>query len=239
MSQYPNSFDATGPRPMYGPAAAVVSFFNLVYAWMAAGLALTAVVAYFVSTQRDVMAWVFNPGVWIVLLVVELGLIISVSAAVNRLGPSAATLLFLLYAAINGLTLSAIFIAYTGTTIAGTFAATAGTFAVTSIYGMLTKRDLTRLGSLLFMGLVGLVIASVVNLFWANTTLYWLVTYAGVLIFVGLAAYDTQRLKEIAHATAGDSQMAARLAVNGALALYLDFINLFLMLLRVADNRRQ
>ena len=243
MSQFPHPFGAARPRDgAYGSSAertAIVSFFNLVYAWMAAGLALTALVAWFTSTRQDVMGWVFTPGVWIVLLLVELGLIVAVSAAVNRLGPGAATALFLLYAALNGLTLSIIFLAYTGTTIAGTFAATAGTFAVTSLYGMVTRRDLTSLGSLLFMALIGLVIASVVNVFWANSTLYLIITYAGVLIFVGLTAYDTQRLKQIAYATAGNARMANRLAVNGALALYLDFINLFLMLLRFAGDRRQ
>ena len=243
MSQFPHPFSAAGPRnAAYGSSAertAIVSFLNLVYAWMAAGLALTALVAWFTSTRQDVMGWVFAPGVWIVLLLVELGLIVAVSAAVDRLSPAAATALFLLYAALNGLTLSIIFLAYTGTTIAGTFAATAGAFAVTSVYGMLTRRDLTSLGSLLFMALIGLVIASIVNIFWANSVLYSIITYAGVLIFVGLTAYDTQRLKQIAYATAGNARMADRLAVNGALTLYLDFINLFLMLLRFAGDRRQ
>lgn len=243
MSQFPHPFGAAGPRTAHYASSAertaIVSFFNVVYAWMAAGLALTAIVAWFTSTRRDVMGWVFTPGVWIVLLLVELGLIVAVSAAVDRLSPAAATALFLLYAALNGLTLSIIFLAYTGTTLAGTFAATAGTFAVTSLYGMLTRRDLTSLGSLLFMALIGLVIASVVNIFWANSILDSIITYAGVLIFVGLTAYDTQRLKQIAHATAGNARMAERLAVNGALALYLDFINLFLMLLRLAGDRRQ
>ena len=141
-------------------------------------------------------------------------------------------------AAINGLTLSVIFLAYTLSSIAGTFFATAGTFGAVSVYGFVTKRDLTRLGSLLFMALIGFLIASVINIFWANSTLYWIITYAGVAIFVGLTAYDTQRLRAIAIATANDPRMAARYAINGALTLYLDFINLFLLLLRLMGDRR-
>jgi uncharacterized protein len=221
-----------------GDRSAVAAFFNNVYAWMSAGLALTAVVAWYVSTNQALLAWVFGTGIWIALLIAQLVLVFTISAAVNRLSPSAATALFLLYAALNGLTLSIIFLAYTGSSIAGTFFATAGTFGAVSVYGFVTKRDLTRLGSLLFMALIGLIIASVVNIFWANSTLYWIITYAGVAIFVGLTAYDTQRLREIAIATANDPRMAARYAINGALTLYLDFINLFLLLLRLMGDRR-
>ena len=149
-----------------------------------------------------------------------------------------ATGLFMLYSALNGLTLSAIFVVYTGASLATTFLVCAGMFAAMSIYGFVTKRDLTTMGSLLFMALIGLLIASVVNIFWANSTLYWIITYAGVLIFVGLTAYDTQNLKMIALQTADNPAMAARLAISGALKLYLDFINLFLFLLRTLGDRR-
>ena len=242
MARMPNPFGPARPYPMEyesaGDQAVVVSFFNMVYAWMAAGLALTGLVAWYVSTQESLMRQIFSPVLLIALFVVEIGLVIVISAAVNKLSATAATGLFLLYSAINGLLLSAIFVIYSMPSIAGTFVATAGTFAATSAYGMLTKRDLTRLGSLLFMALIGLIIASIVNIFWANSTLYWIITYAGVLIFVGLTAYDTQKLKQIAYATANDARMAARLAVNGALTLYLDFINLFLFMLRILGDRR-
>jgi hypothetical protein len=242
MSRFPYPNNASRPYDIEYASptdrSAIVAFFNNVYAWMSAGLALTAVVAWYVSTNEALLSWIFGSGIWIGLIVVELILVFTISAAVNRLSPSAATGLFLLYAALNGLTLSVIFLVYTGSSIAGTFLATAGTFAGTSVYGMVTKRDLTRLGSLLFMALIGLIIASVVNMFWANSTLYWIITYAGVAIFIGLTAYDTQRLKAIAVQTANDPRMAARLAINGALKLYLDFINLFLLLLRILGDRR-
>ena len=216
----------------------VAAFFNVVYAWMAAGLALTAVVAWWVSTRPDLMQQIFRGPVLIGLIVVELALVFVISAAVNKLSATTATALFLLYSALNGLTLSAIFIIYTSASLASTFMVTAGTFGAMSVFGMVTKRDLTRMGSFLIMALFGFLIASIVNIFLRSPALYWIITYAGVLIFVGLTAYDTQRLKEVAYATAHDSRMAARYAVNGALTLYLDFINLFLMLLRVLGDRR-
>src|SRR5204862_4161782 len=138
-----------------------------------------------------------------------------------------------------GLTLSVIFLVYTQASLYSAFFITAGTFGGMSLYGFVTKRDLTSLGSMLFMALIGLIIASVVNIFWANSTLYWIISYAGVLIFVGLTAYDTQKLKQIAYATANDAAMAARLSINGALMLYLDFINLFLFILRIMGDRRR
>jgi FtsH-binding integral membrane protein len=140
---------------------------------------------------------------------------------VSRLSAAAATGLFLLYATLNGVTLSVLFQVYTQSSIAGAFMVTAGMFGATSFYGMVTKRDLTSLGSLLFMSLVGLIIATIVNFFVASTMLYWIIGYGGVAIFVGLTAYDTQKLKELAYTTAGNPQLAARLAVNGSLALYL------------------
>jgi FtsH-binding integral membrane protein len=247
MSQYPPPFPSPGYQGVNmrervagypGERSSVVAFFNVVYAWMAAGLALTGVVAWWVSTRQDVMVQVFRPPVLIGLIVVELALVWTISAAVNKLSAGAATALFMLYSAINGLTLSIIFIAYTRASIGSTFLVTAGTFGAMSLFGMVTKRDLTRLGSILFMALIGLVIASLVNIFLRSPAFYWILTYAGVLIFVGLTAYDTQKLKHIAEQTASDPRMAARYAVNGALVLYLDFINLFLLLLRILGDRR-
>ena len=244
MARFPNpgQFGFPGARPVeYEPRAGAVSvaqFFNAVYAWMAAGLGLTAVVAWWVSTRPDLMAQIFRGPVLIGLIVVELALVFTISAAVNKLNAAVATGLFMLYSALNGLTLSAIFIIYAQATLASAFLITAGMFGAMSIYGFVTKRDLTALGSLLFMALVGLIIASLVSVFWRNSMLTTVINYAGVLIFVGLTAYDTQKLKEIAVYTAHDAAMSARLSVNGALTLYLDFLNLFLFLLRILGGRR-
>ena len=221
-----------------GDSATVAQFFNTVYAWMASGLALTAVVAWWVSTQRDVMRAIFHGPTFFVLLLAEIGLVIAISAGMRRISATVATILFMIYSALNGLTLSIIFVRFTGASLASTFVVTAGTFAAMSIYGFVTKRDLTALGSLLFMALIGLVLASIVNIFFVNATLYWIVTYAGVLIFVGLTAYDTQKLRALAIQTASDREMSNRLAIYGALSLYLDFINLFLLLLRIMGDRK-
>ncbi|HLL89345.1 MAG TPA: Bax inhibitor-1/YccA family protein [Tepidisphaeraceae bacterium] len=211
---------------------------NNVYAWMSAGLALTAGVAWMVSQNIDAFLPLLRGPVVLLLILAQLGLVVAISGAVNRISAGVATGLFLLYAALNGLTLSTIFLVYSGATIASAFIITAGMFGVTSVYGYVTKADLTRLGSLMFMALIGLVIASVVNIFWANSTLHWIINYAGVFIFVGLTAYDTQKLKAIAHQLEGNAAMAARLSISGALRLYLDFLNLFLFLLRILGNRR-
>ena len=239
MARFPNPYSPSQPLGYESQADAgvVVRFFNVVYAWMAAGLALTAVVAWFVSTRPEIQRVVLNLPVLIILFVAQIGLVIAISAAVNRLSAGVATGLFMLYSALMGVTLTGIFLVYTHASLASTFLVTAGTFGATSIYGMVTKRDLTRLGSLMFMALIGLIIATVVNIFLRSPAMYWIITYAGVLIFVGLTAYDTQRLKAIAIQTAHDPRMAARYAVNGALSLYLDFINLFLFLLRFMGNR--
>ena len=243
MARFPNpgQFGFPGARPVEyesrTDAVSVSQFFNAVYAWMAAGLGLTAVVAWWVSTRPDLMAQIFRGPVLIGLIVVELALVFTISAAVNKLNAAAATALFMLYSALNGLTLSAIFIVYAQATLASAFLITGGMFGAMSVYGFVTKRDLTALGSLLFMALIGLIIASLVSVFWRNSMLTTIINYAGVLIFVGLTAYDTQKLKEIAVYTAHDAAMSARMSVNGALTLYLDFLNLFLFLLRILGRR--
>ena len=241
MSQYPNPFaDARGGPLGYESrtdSVTLVQFFNSVYAWMASGVALTAVVAWWVSTQPQIAQIFYGPARWVV-LIVQIVLVIAIVGAVNKISTGVATILFMLYSALMGLTLSVIFHIYAAPIIATTFGVTAGMFAAVSIYGFVTKRDLTHFGSLLFMALIGLVLASIVNIFWANPVLYWIVTYAGVLIFVGLTAYDTQKLKMIAVQTADDPAMASRMAISGALTLYLDFINLFLFMLRILGDRR-
>ena len=215
---------------------AVARFFNAVYAWMFAGLALTAVVAWYVSQNIEILQRL-GAGIW-VLFIIELVLVGTVSAAIRRISTPVATALFLLYAALNGVTLSVIFLVYAHATLASAFAVTAGTFGAMSLYGVVTRRDLSGMGSLLFMGLIGLVLATFANLFFHLPGLSMVVNYVGVLLFVGLTAYDTQMLKNIAIQTSGDPALAARLSVSGALSLYLDFLNMFLFLLRIMGDRR-
>ncbi|MGD0769036.1 MAG: Bax inhibitor-1/YccA family protein [Tepidisphaeraceae bacterium] len=218
--------------------SAVIHFFNAVYAWMAVGLAVTASVAWLVFSHREAWAAVFTGGAMMGIFIIQIVLVVVISAAVRKVSAALATGLFVIYAALNGLLFSSIFMVYTQSSIAGTFVACAAMFAVMSLYGMFTKTDLTTMGKILFMALIGLIVASVINLFVASSGLYWLVSYAGVIIFAGLTAYDTQRLQGIAVSTQGDAALAARLSVSGALMLYLDFINMFLLLLRFLGKRK-
>jgi hypothetical protein len=242
MSRFPDrSAQGRGFPLDYSQAggATVATFLNAVYAWMCVGLAVTAGVAWWVSTQPQLIQRLFGSGIFWVLVIAQLALVWTISAAVNRISAAAATGLFVLYAALNGLTLSVIFLVYQLGAITTAFAVTAGMFGAMSFIGFTTKKDLSSLGGILMMGLIGLIIASVVNIFFANGTLYWIINYAGVAIFLGLTVYDTQKLKEMAYATEGNAAMAARLAINGSLALYLDFLNLFLFMLRILGNRKE
>ena len=207
-----------------------------VYFKMTLGLLVSAFVALWCSDSPAYWHILGNNSwaIW-VLLIIELGLVIAITGSIRRLSSAAATGLFYLFAAVNGLALAPIFIVYTSHSIAVTFFVTAGTFAAMSIYGYFTSNDLSKMGSILFMALIGLIIASVVNLFLHSDTMMWIITYAGVLIFVGLTAWDTQQIKNMAIQM--DSASAGKLATIGALNLYLDFINLFLYLLRIFGNR--
>jgi len=202
------------------------------------GLALTGVMAWFTAASPSLQQLVLgNRMLFFGLIIAELGLVFVLAGRAERMQPSTAATLFVIYSLLNGLTLSFIFLVYTRSTIATTFFVTAGTFGAMSVFGYTTSRDLTSWGSFLFMGLIGIVIASVVNIFLASAMIQWVVTYVGVLVFVGLTAYDTQRLKRIGLAGFADEGAEKRAAVVGALALYLDFINLFLMLLRIFGSR--
>ena len=215
------------------------SFMTKVYGWMSLALFVTASVAMFVaSTPALVYALASNKLLFYGLLIGELLLVGYLALAVMRMSAATATAVFLGYSVLNGVTLSLIFLVYTAASIASTFLVTAGTFAIMSAYGYYTKRDLTTLGNLLFMALIGLILASVVNIFWQNSTLMWLTTYAGVLIFVGLTAYDTQKIKEMNIIGNEGTDEDRKEAIRGALTLYLDFINLFLYLLRILGGRR-
>jgi FtsH-binding integral membrane protein len=211
-----------------------------VYVWMTLGLLVTAGVAAFVSVSPLSQVLAGQPLIFFALLIVELGLVVGLSWGINRISPATAMLLFFAYAVLNGLTFSVLFVVYTLGSVATTFLATAALFGAMSIIGYTTKMDLSKLGSFLFMGLIGLIIAMVVNIFWANTALGWIVTFAGILLFLGLTVYDTQRIKRMTAAAVqqGDENVQARMGILGALALYLDFINLFLFILRLGGQRR-
>ncbi|MCX8642045.1 MULTISPECIES: Bax inhibitor-1 family protein [unclassified Gilliamella] len=215
----------------------VQTYMSHVYGWMTVGLLLTALVAWYASTNLQLLQLLYR-GMW-VLLIAELGLVFVISGFINRLSGAAATTLFMLYSVLNGCTFSIYFIVYTSSSIASVFFITAGMFAAMAFYGYTTKRDLSAFGRFLFMGLIGIVIASLVNLFLKSEPLMWAVTYIGVFVFAGLTAYDNQKLKELGENISYDDQnVFRRFVILGALTLYLDFINLFIMLLRIFGDRR-
>lgn len=208
-----------------------------VYAWMTAGLLVTGAVAAYTANSPALLSLIFGSSfVLFGLIIAEVLLVIALSAMIGRISAGAATAMFLLYAALNGLTMASIFLVYTRASIASTFFVTAGTFGAMSLYGFTTKRDLTTIGNLLIMGLIGFFLASLVNIFLRSPALYWITTYAGIAIFIGLTAWDTQKIKAMSAMAVGEQQ-AGRIAIMGALTLYLDFINLFLLLLRIFGRR--
>ena len=254
---YPNSGYANNPVNPYqynpnpnqnpyanayaqSPALVQSSVLNQTYLWMTGGLCLTAIIALAVSSSPDLLYLIYsNPFVLFGLMIAEIAMVFIISATINRLSPAVATALFLAYAALNGATLSFIVIVYTSASITAAFFVTAGMFGIVSLYGYTTKRDLTGIGNILFMALIGLILASIVNIFLASSALYWALTYLGVVIFVGLTAYDTQKIKRWSqNVNPNDTTTIHRLGILGALSLYLDFINLFLLILRIMGRRR-
>ena len=219
--------------------SAIATLLTGVYYWMTFALGISALCAWAVGTTPALTKLIFqNPILTGVLIFAELGLVIAVSWGINKMSAATATALFAFYAALNGITLGTIFLIYSLPAITAAFATTAGTFAVMAVYGSVTKRDLSKFGSILFMGLLGLIIASIVNIFLRSSGLDWIITYAGVLIFVGLTAYDAQKIKHLYIAMGGDVETNKKIAVLGALTLYLDFVNLFLYLLRIFGGKR-
>ena len=210
-----------------------------VYVWMTLALVITGLVAYGVATSPAlIMAIVSSKALFLGLIVAELALVIGITAAINKLSMPMATLLFAIYSAINGATLSVIFVAYTMSSIANVFFITAGTFAAMAVLGYTTKKDLSGFGRILFMALIGLIIATLVNVFLVHSTGFDLIiSYVGVLLFVGLTAYDTQKIKRMLIEAEGTGETAQKIALLGALSLYLDFINLFLYLLRLFGKK--
>jgi len=229
--------------PFESPQAQILvnTFIRSVYNWMAIGLALTGVVAFYVSNSPSIQQLIFgNRLVFFGLIIGELALVFSLAARVNKMQASTATGLFVLYAALNGATLSSIFLVYTQASITSTFFICAATFVACSVFGMTTKRDLTSMGGFLMMGLIGIIIASVVNMFLRSSGMSIIISYVGVIVFVGLTAYDTQKLKTMAldQPSGLGAGVIRKGAILGALSLYLDFINLFLMLLRIFGSPR-
>ncbi|MFA6034797.1 MAG: Bax inhibitor-1/YccA family protein [Myxococcota bacterium] len=210
-----------------------------VYNWMGIGLALTGMVAMLIASDEQTVRLITgNKILFYGLLIGELLMVLGLVGLVGRMSALAATALFVAYSALNGVTLSVIFYAYTAESLAATFFITAGTFGAMSAFGYLTKRDLSGMGQFLMMGLFGIIIASIVNIFVASTTLMWVTTYVGVLVFTGLTAYDTQKIKRLGMHTTEGTENTKKATIIGALSLYLDFINLFLMMLRIFGGRR-
>jgi hypothetical protein len=209
-----------------------------VYVWMTLALAITGICAYGVATSPSLLQMIYGNSTMIwVLLLAELGLVFYTTARIDRLSLSTATTLFIIYSALNGVTLSSIFVVYSMTSIAKVFFITAGTFAAMALYGYTTKTDLSRIGNILFMALIGLVIATVVNIFLKSAMFDLILSYVGVAIFVGLTAWDSQKIKRMLAMQTDMGEVAQKYALMGALTLYLDFINLFLYLLRIFGNR--
>jgi FtsH-binding integral membrane protein len=235
MSMFPNSNVTRKPFELdYGTDEKVVfHFFNAVYAWMCVGLAVTASVAYLVAQNAAAVRSFASLGVMLIFLLVLVVMTSAIQSAAARMRPALATVLFLAVAAIIGAFMSSIFVFYQLQTIAGAFVMTAGVFGGMSVYGFVTKRDLTAMRSIFIMCVWGVILASIVNYFIASSLFYWIINYVILALFIGLTAADTQRLKVIAERTRGDARAAASYAIVGSLQLYLDFINMFMVIVQI------
>ncbi len=230
------------PQTYEMPAGAIArekSFIREVFTWMGGGLAVTGLVSFFMlSNPNAVMALAKNPILFFGIIIVQLILVWQISRSIQKFSAQTAGILFTVYAGLNGVIFSTLFLAYTSSSIAATFFITAGVFGATALYGWTTKADLSSIGSLCFMGLIGIIIASIVNIFLRSTMFEYIISYLGVAIFIGLTAYDMQQLKIMNAKGFQDSESMAKISILGALKLYLDFINLFLFLLRLFGQRR-
>jgi FtsH-binding integral membrane protein len=238
MENYNQQYTQYQPVDASFSTAETRKFLLHVYNWMAMGLAVTGVVAFGVYASGAGRIFLQNPILFYGLLIIQFIVVIAMSAAINKMPSIVAIGAFFLYAFLTGLTFSALFYVYTKGSIAYTFIICSAMFASVSVFGYITKMNLAGVGTFMMMGLVGIILASIVNFFLESSTLYWLITYAGVLIFVGLTAWDTQKIKRIASQTSFETEQGKKIAVMGALNLYLDFINMFLFLLRILGNRR-
>lgn len=209
-----------------------------VYVWMTLALVITGMTAYGVASSPGILQMMFsNTAVFWVLVIAEIALVVGVSAAINRLSLATATLMFIIYSVINGALLSPIFLVYTASSISTVFFITAGTFAAMAVVGYTTKTDLSSMGKYLLMALIGMIIATIVNVFIKSEGMTLILSYIGVLVFVGLTAYDSQKIKQMLLQAPDASEASQKLALLGALSLYLDFINLFIYLLRIFGKR--
>lgn len=224
-----------GSPVLTGVQSAYRALMRKVYLWMALALTVTGLTSFYIASNPGMLQAIFTSrGTFWLLVIAELALVFILSARIMRMSFATAGIMFVAYSVLNGITMSFIFIAYTQNSIAGAFFVTAGMFVAMSLVGYATKRDLSSFGSMFMMALIGLIIASVVNIFWANSVLYWVITYVGVLLFVGLTAYDTQKIKYMLQAYGDEvNESTQKLALLGSLTLYLDFINLFLYILRI------
>lgn len=223
----------------YGESRAVAetSLIKNVYVWMTCALIITGLTAYYVAHSYEALSIIFGSKIaFYGLIFAEFGLVIGLSTAINRISALTATLMFILYSVINGALLSSLFMLYTISSIGTTFMITAGTFGVMALYGSITKTDLSKIGNICFMALIGIIIASVVNIFLKNSMMDMIISGVGVILFVGLTAWDSQKIKALL-ANAPDEEVGQKIAVLGALTLYLDFVNLFLYLLRFFGKR--
>lgn len=237
MSMYPDTRRV--PLGYATDERSIASFFNAVYAWMAVGLALTAVVAWFVSRTPALLEIIYaGKAMVIVMALGAFGIAWYVQSQIHRISTGLATGLFLLYATVIGAMISYVFILYNLQTLGAAFVMTGGVFALMSIYGFVTKRDLTGIGSILVMCAIGLFVASLVNVFLASNALSWVITYAVLAVFIGITAYETQRLKSMAYEFQGNGAMLSRVAIVGSLVLYISFINMFIAILRILGDRK-
>ncbi|MBK8551559.1 MAG: Bax inhibitor-1/YccA family protein [Ignavibacteria bacterium] len=235
MNQF---FNNTGAVDASFTTETTRKFLLNVYNWMAMGLALTGIIAYGTANSSFVNVIMGSPVIYFGLFIAQLLVVMGLTFAINKIPSGVAIGAFFLYAALTGLTFSVLFLVYTGGSIASTFFICAAMFGSVSVFGYMTKMDLSKFGTYFFMALIGLIIASVVNIFLKSNTLNWIISYAGVIIFVGLTAYDTQRIKKMSQSTDFDSEQGKKGAVMGALTLYLDFINMFLFMLRILGDRK-
>ena len=239
MSDYVKNYQSASYDVATNTSTVFAVLMRKVYVWMTLALAVSGLVAYYVSGNASIMYSIFaNQAVFWILVIAEFGLVIGLTAAINKLSFPVAAIMFLVYSIINGLLLSSIFLVYKIGSIGTTFLVTAGTFAAMAVIGTITKKDLTKMGSILLMALIGIIIATIVNLFLENSTMDIVISALGVLIFTGLTAYDAQKIKLMAESADAVDNTTQKLAVLGALSLYLDFINLFLYLLRFLGKAR-
>lgn len=224
----------------YASKAAQSTLLRSVYVWMTLALVITGFVSMYVAQSYQLVSFIFGNrlALW-GMLIAELAVVFYLSARINSISFTKATVMFIIYSILNGATLASIFLVYTMSSIASTFFVAAGTFGVMALYGYITKSDLTRIGNICLMALIGLIIATLVSLFWQNSMLQMIITYAGVILFVGLTAYDSQKIKRLLTADGIEvTEETQKIALLGALTLYLDFINLFLYLLRLLGDRK-